>query len=316
MATAKESQAHQKFTARNSSYTDYMGMYYCQRTTANDAFIEQYASDSPSLNAGQQGAVVGFRPPHCNIRYATGDPYRKGSHCTMPCCPGVVDRKPVGAPQRRFLIFDQSKNHTRLFFSPSFSTLNRMFLSKTPASANGSFAKVDAHVNHCISKKPVVEEKWDENHPSYGKGEMDEDTDEINALLYSDSDEDDEVTSTGHSLPLSLDELTEEVARADHKSSKRKRLLDIRDEKSSFETSRRRLPHSYEGDEMGSRYSGDDDRRKKVKIREALKLLESIIPGLDESDPLSIIDGAVAYLKAMKSEAESLRRRKGATWTP
>ncbi|XP_042042966.1 transcription factor SAC51-like [Salvia splendens] len=303
MATAKESQAHQKFTARNSSYTDHMGMYYCQRTTAaNDVIIEQCASDSPSLNAGQQGAVGGSRLPHCNIRYATEDPYRKGSHC-------IIDRQPVGAPQRRFLIFDQSKNHTRLFFSPSFSSLSRMFLSKTPASANGSFAKVDTPVNRCILMKPVVEEKWDENHPSYGEGEMDEDTDEINALLYSDSDEDDnseddEVTSTGHSLPLSLDEITEEVASSDHKSSKRKRLLDGRDEKSSFETSRR------------LRYSGDDDSGKKVKIREALKMLESIIPGLDESNPLSIIDGAVAYLKSMKSEAESLRRRKGATWTP
>ncbi|KAL1544358.1 hypothetical protein AAHA92_21223 [Salvia divinorum] len=315
MATAKKSQALQQFTAWNSSYTDRMAMYYCQCTTANAAFPEQYASDSPSLNAGQ-GAVGRFRPLHCNIPYATADPYQKGSHCTLPCCPGVVDKQPVGAPLRRFVIFDQFKNHTRLFFSPSFSPLERMFASKTPASVNGLFAKVDAYVDHCILMKPVVEEKWDENHPSNWEGEMDEDTDEINALVYSDSDddnsEDDEVTSTGHSSPLSLDELTEEVASSDHKSSKRKRLLDSRDEKSSFETSRRRLlPHSYEGDEVGSRCAGDDDGSRKVKIRKTLKMLESIIPGLDESDPLSVIDGAVVYLKAMKTEAESLWRRKG-----
>lgn len=324
MAAARESQMRQQFTARNSSYLDHMAMpnldknsslpyfppYQC--TTANAAFLGQYASDLPSLNAGQHSAVGGVRPPYCNIPYPTGDPYLKGSQCALPGGLGAVDKPPpVCAPQKRFLIFDQSENHTRLFFGPSFSPLDQIFASVTPASTNASLEKVANHVDQCILTKPVVEEKWDENHLSDGAGEMDEDTEEIDALLYSDSDddrEDDEVTSSGHSPLLCLDEPTEGVASSDDESPKRRRLLGGKYEKSSLESGGQPRGYKDDDDDVESRCAGDDDGVKKVKIREALKMLESIIPGLEECDPLSVIDGAVAYLKAMIPEAESLRR--------
>lgn len=298
MAAARESQLHQQFAVRNSSYIDHMATSHLDRNlslphfpsyqwpNANAAFPGQYA---PDLNA-----FGGFRPPQCNIPCPTGEPYPKGSQCALPRGLGVVDKQPVGAPQRRFLIFDQSDNHTRLFLGPSFSPLDKMFASKTPAGANVLLGKAGAHVDPRISANPALEEKWDENHLSEEEGETyEEDSDDIDALLYSDTDsdddgdDDDEVTSTEHSPPLSLGELTDEITSP---ASKRRKLLDGKHEKSSLE--------SHEDD--------DDDSGKKVKIREALKMLESMIPGLEGRDPVSIIDGAVAYLKGMKSEAESL----------
>ncbi|XP_047970780.1 transcription factor bHLH143-like [Salvia hispanica] len=297
MAAARESQLRQQFAVRNSSYIDHMATPHLDRNlslphfpsyqwpTANATFPGQYA---PDLNA-----FGGFRPPQCNIPCPTGEPYLKGSQCALPRGLGVVDKQPVGAPQRRFLIFDQSENHTRLFLGPSFSPLDKMFASKTPVPLD----KATAHVDPRILSNPAFEEKWDENHLSEEEGgeTYEEDSDDIDALLYSDtdSDDDDEVTSSEHSPPLSLDELTEEITSP---APKRRKLLDGKHEKSSLES------HDEEDDDvMESRCASDDDSGKKIKIREALKVLESIIPGLDGSDPVSIIDGAVAYLKAMKS---------------
>lgn len=336
MATAKESHTCQQFTARNSPYLDHMALPHLDKNislpcfppykcTANAAYPGQYDSDLPSLYTGQQDSVGGFSkplPPYCNVSYPTGNLYLRDSQCALSRGLGVVD-KPVGtsfAPQRRFLIFDRSENHTRLFFSPSFSPQDQIVASKTPTSAIGLFGKVATQVDRM---KPIVEEKWDENHLSDGEGEMLEDTEEINALLYSDSDDDDgendEVSSTGHSAfslqegydrDKSFDEVREEVASCDE-SPKRQRLLDGKYKKPSLESAVRAMNRadscSYE-DDVESRCAGDDGGigSNKVKIRQALKMLESIIPGLDNKDPLSIIDGAVAYLKSMKTEAETL----------
>ncbi|KAL0384420.1 UNVERIFIED_CONTAM: Transcription factor SAC51 [Sesamum radiatum] len=206
--------------------------------------------------------------------------------------------------------------------------------SKTPASANGVCEKVASQVDPQFMLKPVVEEKWDENHLNDGESDMLEDSEEINALLYSDSDdeydgdndaddENDEVSSTRHPPSCTekdydkgtlLEEFTEEVASSDG-SPKRQRLLDGRYKKSSlasFESPvKRARSYSYEDDVesscAGPRSShADINREKKVKIREALKVLESIIPGLKSSDPLSIIEKSIVYLETMKIEAETL----------
>lgn len=341
MAAAKESQ---QFTDRNSSYLDNMAFPHLDKDlnlpyfppnkcTANAALLGQYASDLPSLNTGQQNAVGGFRkllPPPCGISNPTGDLYPKDLLCESHQTVEEPFSASLAPSQRRFLIFDQSENHTRLFFSPSFSPLDQIFASKTPASANGLFGKVATQVDQHISKEPIIEEKWDENHMSDGEDEMLEDSEEIDALLYSDSDDDDydeedgendEVTSTRHSPLLSLeegydraklaDELTEEEVASSDESPKRRKLLDGEYKKSSLESGGK--PCSYEddaesscGDERNPYDGATSKRETKAKMRKALEMLESIIPGLDEKDPLSIIDGAVAYLKAMKSEAESL----------
>ncbi|KAL8553502.1 hypothetical protein ACS0TY_001989 [Phlomoides rotata] len=265
MVTANESQSYQQLSARNSSYLDNNMMEknyslpYFPKHTPEVAFLGQSASN---LNIGQQDGVGGILNP-------IGTPYLKDSQYALS------RDKPFDAPQKRFLIFDQSGNDTRLFFSPAFSHQDR-----TPA-----------RLDHAFLMKPRVEEKWDENHLS--DGEMLEDSEEINALLYSDS-EYDEVSSTRHGD----DELWDQVGSSDD-SPKRQRLLDGKYNKSSLESGG--SSSSYANDVQSS-----CDSNNKAKIRKALKILETIIPGLDNNDPLSVIDQAVAYLKSMKTEAEEL----------
>ncbi|GFQ08710.1 hypothetical protein PHJA_003015000 [Phtheirospermum japonicum] len=61
-------------------------------------------------------------------------------------------------------------------------------------------------------------------------------------------------------------------------------------------------------DDHGSSYDIDPSKRdKKVKIRETLKILESIIPGSkSDKDPISVIEKAIFYLESMRIEAEAL----------
>ncbi|KAL0357034.1 UNVERIFIED_CONTAM: Transcription factor [Sesamum calycinum] len=349
MVTAKDSQTCQQFSAWNSPDVDHMAFLQLEQNynmphfppsmhSVNVEFPGQPNADLHDLNTHQPnvvGRIFNFQPPY-NTLYPTRSPCLKDSQCPLPNWLGVSN-KPIdasGAPQKKFLIFDQCGDQTRLFFSPSFPRQNQIVASKTPASANGVCEKVASQVDPRFMLKPVVEEKWDENHLNDRESDTLEDSEEIDALLCSDSDdeydgdndaddENDEVTSTRHppfctekdyDRDTLLEEFTEEVASSDG-SPKRQRLLDGRYKKSSlasFESPvKRARSYSYEDDVesscAGPRSShGDINREKKVKICEALKILESIIPGLKSSDPLSIIEKSIVYLETMKIEAEAL----------
>ncbi|XP_020551791.1 transcription factor bHLH143 [Sesamum indicum] len=349
MVTAKESQTCQQFSAWKSPDVDHMAFLQLEQNynmphfppsmhTVNAEFPGQPNADLRDLNIRQPivvGRIFNFQPPY-NTLYPTRSPCLKDSPCPLPNWLGVSN-KPIDAsvaPQKKFLIFDQCGDQTRLFISPSFSRQHQIVASKTPASGNGVCEKVASQVDPRFMLKPVVEEKWDENNLNDGESDMLEDSEEINALLYSDSDdeydgdndaddENDEVTSTRHppfctekdfDKDTLLEEFTEEVASSDG-SPKRQRLLDGRYKKSSlasFESPvKGARSYSYEDDVesscAGPRSSHDDiNREKKIKTREALKILESIIPGLNSSDPLSIIEKSIVYLETMKMEAETL----------
>jgi hypothetical protein len=45
---------------------------------------------------------------------------------------------------------------------------------------------------------------------------------------------------------------------------------------------------------------------KRDQIRDALRILQSIIPGAEGKDPLLVIDEAIDYLNSMKLKAKSL----------
>ncbi|KAK6143678.1 hypothetical protein DH2020_024026 [Rehmannia glutinosa] len=379
MVTAKESRTCPQFSAWNSSHLDHMALMQLEQNyslpyfppsklNANvAAFPGRSASNLPGLNTGQQYGFLKPAPPYCNVSYPNGNPYLKDSQCALSHGFGVSDTPIDDAPQKRFLIFDQSGNKTRLFFSPSFSSKSQIFASNTPSSTNGPFGEMagrgdrkfsmkpiieekwaenkifasttpssakgpfgemaSTRVDQKFSMKPIIEERWDENNlADHGESEMFEDSEEINALFDSDSDDeyddnddddddddDDEVTSTGQS-PFIVEEgyNKDEELLEKLEAPKRQKLVDGKYKKSSLAISR-----SYEDDAessyAGDRKSYDDDinhsskRENKVKIRRALKMLESIIPDeLHSTDPLSIIDKAIVYLKSMKIEAESL----------
>lgn len=331
MVTAEESQTCQQFSAWNSRDLNQMALLQLEQNcslpyfipsalTANLALPGQPNSHLLGFNTGQPNAVAG------NISYPSGNPCLKNFQHGF----GVLD-KPIDASSahgKRFLIFDRSANHTRLFVSPSFSLQNNIIPSKVPATASGLCEKVASGVDQQFLVGPVVEEKWDENSLNDGEGEMVEDTEDINALLYSDSDDeydDDandgknyEVTSTRDTLfsiedcgnkGKLLEQAMEEVASSDG-SPKRRKLLDGSYKKSSLVSVERpvkRAPPCNHKDDVESRdidLSKNDDN--KVKIHEAVKILGSIIPGLNSKDPLSIIEKAIDYLETMKMEAKAL----------
>ncbi|KAL3620971.1 hypothetical protein CASFOL_035883 [Castilleja foliolosa] len=273
---------------------NYNSPYLNSSTLINDvAFQGQINSDS------QAGEFLQLPRPYGNIPYPTENQYFKNSQFTLPHYGlRVSDNKPIdasSAPQeKKFLIFDRSGNHTRLFFRPSFSLQNQVI-------ASSDKLNVASRMDEQFLSNPLTEEKWDENDLNDGESEMLEDSEEIDALLYSDSDDDDEyddeendeVTSTMHA-PFVIEE----------GSPKRQRLLDGGYNKSSL------VSFECPSDRAGScNYNGIDSSEidKKVKIRETLKILESIIPGSrSNKDPVSVIEKAIGYLESMRIEATAL----------
>ena len=157
--------------------------------------------------------------------------------------------------QKRLMILDQSGNQTRLLQCPFPLTAEPFKLS----------------------------EEFDEN---YGKeSEMHEDTEEINALLYSDEEDcesDDEVMSTGHSPYQQV--CNKRQLEETYAPCKRQKLLDISQE------------------DTGSGSGLSNEQSRKDKIRTALKILESIVPGAKGNQALLLLDEAIDYLKLLKQD--------------
>jgi hypothetical protein len=157
---------------------------------------------------------------------------------------------------------------------------------------------------------------------------MHEDTEEINALLYSDdddwgSDDDDEVMSTGHSpFPVeqqACNKTTEDVNETAESSDdgprrKRPKLLDhsYRDLSTSFVGTKSFTKLEGSSDEKsnisckqetGSGLS--DEQSRKDKIHTALRILESVVPGAKGKEALLLLDEAIDYLKLLKRNLSS-----------
>lgn len=249
----------------------------------------------------------------------------------------MSNAKYSGPCQKGFLIFDQSENQTRLIYNYVCPPIQNPSIAT--ARVGSSYDDLDkvgyaAQTDRFDPTKNILHEASDENDDS----EMHEDTEEINALLYSDDDEDDsddecseddEVTSTGHSPMLikegygkqkQIEELTEEVASSDG-PRKRQKMLDAGYNQSSpgYTASSVNLDgsHGYDNDAKSSYADGQTGvegsectlgnmRSKKDKILEILRVLESIIPGVKGKDPLLVIDEAIDYLKIAKLKAETL----------
>lgn len=260
----------------------------------------------------------------------TKNEYPSDTKCFLPHLIGLKS-PPTDAPtnsQKRFLICDQSGNQTRFFFSQG-----RRPENVTPKKLFGAYGlyqneNLNAVVEHSFHVKPVIEEKLDESYVNGEESNTHEDTDEINALLYSSDDiegdedddvygEDDEATSTDRSPCANqrccscAAELTE-VASSDG-TCKRQRLLDGGYKKSSSIESRGPDDDVEARCVRGSLPSSGKDKdsslsttERKVKIRETLRILESLIPGIKSKDPLLVIDESINYLKYLRGKAKAL----------
>ncbi|GMI90995.1 hypothetical protein like AT5G50010 [Hibiscus trionum] len=237
-----------------------------------------------------------------------------------------------GVAEKRFLVFDQSDDQTTLIFTSALGTPTKCLSSwglKSHVAGNFNGEDPIALVNENIPSRPI---STDENGTDV-QSEMHEDTEELNALLYSDDDseytEDEEVTSTGHSpsTMTAQDEQFEgsfeEVASFTRPTKKRK-LLDGSNDYSPLlmDTTNSGNPNrfsEYKDDAHSSCAnghnpgSGDMDsssgnkRTRKDKIRDTVSILRSIIPGGEGKDAVVVLDEAIDYLKSLKHKAKTLR---------
>uniref|UniRef100_A0A5B7AGT0 Transcription factor bHLH143-like n=1 Tax=Davidia involucrata TaxID=16924 RepID=A0A5B7AGT0_DAVIN len=357
MVKANDSWPCEQHSAWNSPNLNYMstllqsgrqnGLPSCMNPStfsSNVASPGFAVSDLPGLKTGQTNGAHGlfhFMPPPLESLLSTPYPYLKEKQSASSYGLGVkaTPNAVYGSVQKRFLIFDQSGNQKRLIFAPVCSPVqNPIVAPKTPICACDLHdEKQAANIEEILPIKPVIQEKSDENHMLEGS-EMHEDTEEINALLYSDeygygdgdSDSvDDEVTSTGHSpFPIKrshekderVEEMTEEID-GSYGVTKRRRLLDggykkspLMDIASSVKLDRTckfdddaesscakgRTQEKDVGSILGNKQS------RKDKIWETLRILESIIPGVKSKDPLLVIDEAINYLGSLKLKAKAL----------
>ncbi|XP_058007257.1 transcription factor bHLH143 isoform X1 [Hevea brasiliensis] len=290
-----------------------------------------------------QGLPQSLRPVFQNLLPAV-KPYLKENLSVFPYgCAGEVVPNQIPGCRRRFVIFDQSGNETSLIYSSFFPTdvkptiVARKCIGDSYLQDEEHAAKMD-QINQTVLK---LQEVSDENHLSGEESEMHEDTEEINALLYLDDDGDnddyddddnssgDEVTSTGHSpiqvrscqTRVEVEEITEEVAGSDGQS-KRQKLLDGVYKRTSLADTASLTKvagvHGCDDNDDESSYAigqNQEEERlafwgskqlKKDKVRATLKILESIIPGAKDKDPLVVLDVAIDYLKSLKFEAKTL----------
>ncbi|XP_020678952.2 transcription factor bHLH145 [Dendrobium catenatum] len=190
---------------------------------------------------------------------------------------------------KRFLIFDHSRDQTSLVFSSVASPFEGFNLP-LPAS-NTTYA--DASNCHAIEEE-----------------EMQEDSEEIDALLYSDSEcMEDEETSTGHS-PF---DIAEEDITSSHFPAKRRRVDSSELDASLIDTASSAIaPHSHctlEEDDFGpsSAPKGTfrSKRDKQERIQRTVSVLRRIIPGGKGKNTAAVLDEAIQYLKSLKLRAKS-----------
>ncbi|GMI83165.1 hypothetical protein HRI_001985800 [Hibiscus trionum] len=243
----------------------------------------------------------------------------------------IVPKAGSGCAQKRFLVFDQSGGQTTVMLSSTFGTPIKCgsLGPKFPFACNFSREDPLAKVSLNLHPGPTFKGVFDDNGTNV-QSEMHEDTEELNALLYSDDDSDyteEEVTSTGHS-PSTMtahDEQSEEGAEGVASSTgltKKRKLLDgcngcmhPMNDTSSVNHNRRSV-HEDDADSSfanGQNQGSDDmdsssgNKRMRVdKIRETVSVLRSLIPGVDGKDAITVLDEAIDCLKSLKRIAETM----------
>ncbi|WOL03801.1 transcription factor bHLH143 [Canna indica] len=202
--------------------------------------------------------------------------------------------------EKRFVVFDQSRDGKNFIFSLSsshFPCLNSTHSGFGLQGCTGANA----------SDRQGVEE-------------MHEDTEEINALLYSDSD--DEETSTGHSPNEMMEKTSSEVASSMHPVKRRRLDVDELDTSILDTASSAVIDNSFIPTDCGNKEDDDsaesscvkgayfnvntgDKQLKRARIQETVHVLRSIIPGGKGNDTATILDEAICYLKSLKLKVQS-----------
>lgn len=253
--------------------------------------------------------------PHTVLEEKLFAPYNSGVEANSTAVAGSV--------QERFLVFHRSGHRTNLMFDSLITSpaQNLNMENGPPIERCGSQQKE----SHAKSDESANTDGFNENQETSEEGDMHEDTEEIDALLYSDTEySDDDEASTAHSpcenkgwyqnqegFEESADEVTS------HVGAKRKRAQDEEDEDSLLRDTASSLGLSEYKDDAESGFAcgrGDGNsgspetnkRFKKGKIRDAMSILQSIIPDQEGKDTAFILDDAIKYLRFLRVKAKSL----------
>ncbi|XP_065847325.1 transcription factor bHLH145-like [Euphorbia lathyris] len=236
----------------------------------------------------------------------------------------VSPKMECGCGQKKFLVFDQSGDETSLIFGSGMRTPVGYFTclgTNTSDTCNVKTGDPGTKDNMSIHLGAIEGEQWAKVNGADLGSEMQEDTDELNALLYSDDEsdygEDDEVTSTGQSPSTMtfykkqkwLERSIEGVGGSKGSSKKRKllegavmdRARSVKDRYEDDAESRCENRKSWALDEMVC-----ECKKKKMRIRETVKILQKIIPCGKGKDLVVVIDEAINYLKSLKLKAKAL----------
>ncbi|GMH00219.1 hypothetical protein Nepgr_002058 [Nepenthes gracilis] len=239
-----------------------------------------------------------------------------------------------GCEAKQFLVFDQTGDKTTLIYSSGIGTPVHFLASQSPKPT--VFSKLSGkdmgmrETAHYDSELNSTDEKCRSN----DRSELHEDTEEINALLYSDDEddcpEDDEETSTGHSPSTMtaydkqewLDEGVEEVASSAVPAKRmRPSYGDYGKLPSLMDTACSAKPtKSFEDEDDAESSCGDgktmrfgdigslssNKRMRMERIHETVNILQSIIPGGVGKDAIMVLDEAIHYLKTLKVKARSV----------
>lgn len=219
---------------------------------------------------------------------------------------GLID---TAAAQKRFLVFDQSGDKTTLLFSSGAHTPIQFGAYRVPIPPTARNLKEQTDTNDRFIPN-LNGENVEDYSRDVSEDEMHENTEELDALLFSDDDTDfseDEETSTGHSPSTMTDNGVPDL------------VEESDDEVDSFSlpTKRRKLPSGEPSSALESHAESSckDEldswscrkRSKKEKIHETVSILQSIVPNANgKDDPIVVIDEAIRFLKSLKAKAESL----------
>ncbi|QCE00698.1 hypothetical protein DEO72_LG7g1988 [Vigna unguiculata] len=250
-----------------------------------------------------------------------------------------------GFPQKQFLVIDQTADQTTLVYSSRFgrpveclTSWDSKLHGCTNLNNRDELLSLRRDVNHVAGVGPTLDDKVDENQGTDDdiESEMHEDTEEINALLYSDSDgysteddndddddDDDEVTSTGHSpSTMTTHDNREEPGRGIEEvassfgETKKRKLWDRACDGDTGSSLDGKRPFEVEDDAESrcssvgnsSRGSGGMGYKKmrKEKIQDVLSILQCMVPGGKGKDPVELLDEAIRCLKSLKLKAIKL----------
>lgn len=219
-----------------------------------------FLSRKPMLPLGDQ---VGYYMQNGPISSVFNGLVPSGINIKPPAPFHNLDINPSDACPRNFIIFDQTNNRSQIMYHPEINS--RMF--------HPGFG-----VETSLLQENIVPN--DTNDEGKLSSELKEDSNDIDALLSTEYEDDEE----------SGDEVSTARTNAIYECSSP-------DSCSNYETgSRKRL----------SLYKKRGNEKKRERMRKMVKALRGIVPGANQMSTVAVLDEAVRYLKSLRVEVKKM----------